>query len=79
MTSNVYEIKTLHDFRKIPTERRAECLREFEYALDLIDLAFDEHQAEDMLKTFTWTDDGKSDIDMSDTDGNAILSLRVKE
>lgn len=77
--SNIYHLTTIHDLLKVPMDRREACMRDMLYALALHELAFGEQAIETGIGTMAWTDDGKHDISVSDTEGAPVLSMRVTD
>ena len=53
MTFPTYEIRTVNDFLKIPTNRLDACLREFSTSLEIAKTISDSEMPE-----WTWVDDG---------------------
>jgi len=60
MNANRYEINTLLDFLKVPTERLAACLIEFESFLVICRAALETGKVKNA--TFEWIDDGEDNI-----------------
>ncbi|MDX1558992.1 MAG: hypothetical protein R3193_08815 [Marinobacter sp.] len=71
--SRRYQIKTVADFMKVPKEKRAECLADFEDWLSIMDnhkeleglldyLSKTEGAFSTQHNSFTWIDDGKRGV-----------------
>lgn len=76
---NTYRLTTLADLLAVPIERRAACLRELEYALDLYDFAFGDSPEPKPEFSVVWTDDGNKSVDLTTTDGEPLLRLEVTD
>ena len=66
--TNVYKIESIGDFLKIPSDRIHDCLNEManhmsEFKAGLEALGIEPTGAE--IKTFTWEDDGKNDLNIT--------------
>lgn len=79
-TGRTYSIRTVHDFRSVPEDRRETCVKEFLAWLACCD--FGAALAEDAANiiqpdTFEWTDDGKRSLGMTfaTTDGEPVFSF----
>lgn len=70
-----YHLVTLADLLTIPPDDRAACLRELEYCLLFVELAFGE-QAHAVFKGMDWTNDGDKSVSM--TLGDETLKLEIK-
>lgn len=74
--SKSYEIATIRDMLKVPTERRADMLAELELALDLMEFSAGDEGVPEVL-SFTWTDDNDPSVSLHDQYGQKFLSLEV--
>ena len=66
--TNIYKIESIGDFLKIPSDRIHVCLQEMadhmaEFKAGLEALGVEQTGAE--IKTFTWEDDGKNDLNIT--------------
>lgn len=59
MSAPEYRIESVHDFLKVPSARRGECLREFRRFLDMHADIQTIAGVELQTVTFTFVDDGK--------------------
>lgn len=76
--STSYEITTIRDMLKVPSERRADMLAELELALNVLELASGDEGAPEVM-AFTWTDDGTPNVSLYAQEGQQFLSLEVKQ
>ena len=70
-----YRIKSIYDLLQVPADRRPQCLRELQHALDLME--FVGIPPTDVA--FTWTDDGDVSVTIPDQGGKAFLTLHVEQ
>lgn len=76
--SDVYELATIADLLKIPTDKLGECLRDIEYAISLCHFAGGDEAVKMSFDSFTWTDDGKHIVNMA-LNGEPFLDLDVTD
>lgn len=73
MTHPTYKIDRIEDLLKVPADRRAACVRELLYALELLEFS----GAESLGQPMDWTDDGDASATLYGADGEQIVKLRV--
>ena len=76
---STYQLSTISDLLRIPSDRRAECFKELEIALQLHELAFGDAANKTPIETLTWVDDGDASASIKSTDGEDVLSLHVSK
>lgn len=80
MTGQTYKIVNFADILRVPADRRTDCLRELQYSLALLELAFDDEDAyQHGAQGFTWTDDGIRRSELMQTNGEPLLTLEITE
>lgn len=72
----IYEIRTINDLLKVPSDKLDVCLREIQYALELHRLAFGFSETIG-LEVIRWRDDGDRRVELQDDKGEEIVTLRV--
>lgn len=72
-----YEIRTINDLLKVPSDKLDVCLREIQYSLELHKLAFGEECETIGLEVIRWCDDGKRRVELQDDKGEEIVTLRI--
>lgn len=80
--SNQYRIEQLGDFLKVPADRIQECMKELADHLQAMRQTIDNFGLEaqgDELKTFTWQDDGKQDLTLRVTHGEAEVTVKLSK
>ena len=68
-----YTIERIVDLLQVPAERREQCVKEMLLGLALAELA-----DAPLAGPITWTDDGDSSCALTDSNGDAILSMEVQ-
>ncbi len=79
MQAERYEIRTLQDFARIPSDRLEACLRDFQYAIELHKLAYGSEAANVEVISLDWADDGNHSVTALDAEGKPFLELRVED
>lgn len=69
-----YEIRSVHDFARVPRDRRDTCLREFRIWLELVD-AVQEMMLFKPLKSFIWIDDDKHEATIGISAGGQDIPI----
>jgi CO dehydrogenase/acetyl-CoA synthase delta subunit len=72
-----YRIDRVADLLEVPAEKRHECIRQLEYALELHEFAYGERAAEVQFVA-TWTDDGSKDVSL-ELNGEPLLTLAITD
>ena len=72
-----YEIRTINDLLKVPSDKLNVCLREIHYSLELHKLAFGDECETIGLEVIRWRDDGDRRVELQDDKGEEIVTLRV--
>lgn len=76
--SATYKIVNFADIMRVPAERRDECLRELQYSLLLLELAFEPEDAHmHGSQGFTWVDDGVRSVTLNQADDSVFLKLDI--
>lgn len=75
--NETYDIVTVADLLKVPSERRRACLLQLELALELAEFAGGEGGPIE-VHGFRWTDDGDRSIHVVQPDGSVPLTLKVE-
>lgn len=75
---DTYEISTLADLFKVPLDRRQAMFRDMEYAMAMAEFTFTDRAGE-LFTGLVWTDDGDHSVNVTDKDGETILSLQVTD
>lgn len=76
-TGKAYTLTGFSDLLKIPPDRLGACLRDIEYGVTIVQLAFAEDEQAEQLAVIHWIDDGKSNAVITDESGETFLSLAV--
>lgn len=71
--SETYKLERIVDLLQVPTERREQCLKEILIGLELAELA-----DAVLMGPIAWTDDGDLSCALTDSNGNAIISLEAQ-
>ena len=74
---DIYEIRTINDLLKVPSDKLDICLREIQYSLELHKLAFGEESETMGLDVIRWKDDGDRIVQLQDNKGDEIVTLRI--
>lgn len=74
-----YEIRTINDLLKVPSDKLEVCLREIHYGLELHKLAFGDECETIGLEVIRWRDDGDRRVELQDDKGEEIVTLRIHE
>lgn len=74
-----YEIRTINDLLKVPSDKLDVCLREIQYSLELHRLAFGEDSETVGLEVIRWCDDGDRRVELQDNKGEEIVTLRIRD
>jgi hypothetical protein len=78
--SETYKIVNFADILRVPAERRDDCLRDLQYGLSLLELAFEPDEAYiHGVQGFTWIDDGDRRVDLMQEGGGSFLTLQITE
>lgn len=72
MSDKTYTIRSITDLLMVPSERRAECVKQLLLGMELAELA-----GAEMTGEFIWTDDGDASCSLIDGEGDAYLKLEV--
>lgn len=70
--AETYTIHHIADLFKVPSERRAECVKQLLLGMELAELAGAELTGE-----FIWADDGDASCSLMDETGDTYLTLEV--
>ena len=71
--SATYTLERIVDLLQVPAERREQCVKEMLLGLALAELA-----DAPLAGPITWADDGDSSCALTDSNGDAILSMEVQ-
>ena len=75
-----YRIEKIADLLRVPADRRAACVRNVLYALDLHELAFGGVPDAPAFGAVEWTDDDDLSVDVvSAEDGSSFLKLEIAQ
>lgn len=80
--SETYEIKTIGDFLKIPSDRISICLKEMAEHLPVVRANLEMLGIEPTgkeINVFTWVDDGKKDLTVSLNCGDESLVVKLSK
>lgn len=78
MTNTKYEIRTVHDFSKVPEASREVCLREFLVWLRITDRVLHAMMVGIPIQppdAFVWIDDDKHEVTIGITDGQQTIHV----
>ncbi|MCE6007617.1 hypothetical protein [Acinetobacter soli] len=74
-----YRIESLSDFLKLPANRIEECMRELTGHLLAMRMTLDSFDLEPQgneIKSFTWDDDGKQDLEIKASVGDEVIKAK---
>lgn len=77
-----YRIETLGDFLKIPADRIEECMKELACHLTAMRMTIDNFGLEPQgneVKSFTWEDDGKQDLEIKASVGDETINVKFSK
>jgi len=77
MSEKTYAIDRIADLLAVPADRRADCLRQIEYALSLHELACGDQPDLIRFGSIEWTDDGEGHVSIHDAANREVLALIV--
>lgn len=74
-----YRIESLGDFLKLPADRIEDCMRELTGHLLAMRMTLDSFDLEPLgneVKSFTWDDDGKQDLEIKASVGDEVIKAK---